>query len=109
MYNKDPRPATIFERKYIEDNYQKAKENIAKYEAKLQKEYNELTFWQRVNILNDKHMKLHSNLLWCNDRKAVLNGVRSALESPDYFGLDIDDYQFIKYWANHTSDSNGEG
>ena len=40
LYRKNPRPATIFERKYIEDNYQKVKENIAKYEAKLQKEYN---------------------------------------------------------------------
>lgn len=100
MYRKDPRPATIFERKYIEDNYQKAKENIVEYRAKLQKEYDKLTFWQRVNILNDKHMELYSKLLWCDDYKASLNGVRSALESPDYFGLDIDDYKFIRHWAN---------
>lgn len=109
MYRKDPRPATIFERKYIEANYQKAKENIIEYETKLQKEYDKLTFWQRVNILNDKHMKLHSNLLFCTNYRESLNGVRSALESPDYFGLDIEDYKFIRYWANCTSDSDGEG
>lgn len=106
MYRKDPRPATIFERKYIEANYQKAKENIMEYEAKLQKEYDKLTFWQRVNILNDKHMKLYSKLLFCTNYKESLNGVRSALESPDYFGLDIEDYKFIRYWVNYIGEEN---
>ena len=100
MYKKPPIPVTEEEYNYISENFFNALNNILTYVNMKQEEYKKMNLWQRWR--NSKKYKEDMDI--CTYIMGIYQEIETAFQDSKHYGLDNDDFEFIKYWCEIGED-----